>query len=322
MQHVPSRSSLLSGAALIAAMCTPLFGCSDSLSGNLTGSGASALSIRLTDAPGDVQHAVVTISKIYLQGSESDTGSIVLMSTPVTTDLTTLAHTTTSLVQNVSVPAGKYSQLRFVVTGAYIAVDDGHGGSTIYATSSDYAGLPAGSTVSGTLRCPSCAQSGLKVILPGDSISVAGNQSLTVDFNVAESFGHQAGNSGQWIMHPVLKAISVGTVTAATYTTTIQTSDTSVKLPIVGTDTVTFSAFSAVLTPPSGPADTVAFSGTTTAGLYAASFANLLPGTYTVSILAPSAVTAFVTAPTIPQTITIASGANDTTAFHLTSVTP
>jgi hypothetical protein len=275
------------------------------------------MSLQLTDAPGDVTHAVVTISKIYLQGSANDT--VVLMSTPVTVDLTTLAHTTSQLVQNVSVPTGTYAQLRFVVTGAYIAVDDGNGGLNYYVTSSNAPALPSGVTAFGTLQCPSCAQSGIKVILPSTTLAVSGQQTLLVDFNVGESFGHQAGSSGQWILHPVLKATSVAT--SATVTAMIQ-ADVGVNLPIIGTDTVRFSDFRAVLGQSSGVADTVNFSSTTAAGVYAATFPFLVPGTDTVKILAPSGVTAFVTTPGIPQIITVGAGAMDTTAFTLTSITP
>ena len=317
MQSFTSRPSFLSAATLTVVTCLTLMGCSDTLTSN--GRGPSSLSLQLTDAPGDVQHAVVTISEIDLQGSGSNAGHTVLMSTPVTVDLTTLAHATSQLVENVSIPAGTYSQLRFVVTGAYIAVDDGNGGSNIYATSTDYAGLPVGATVTGTLQCPSCAQSGLKVILPNDSIAVSGQQTLLIDFNVGESFGHQAGASGRWIMHPVLKATSVAT--SADIAVTIQ-GGTGVTLPIIGTDTVRFSDFVAVLTPAVGTPDTVNFSSTPVAGLYAANFPYLIPGEYSVALFAPVGVTAFATLPTLPQIINVGSGAMDTTAFTLTGVTP
>jgi len=120
-------------------------------------------------------------------------------------------------------------------------------------------------------------------------------------------------------MHPSLKATSVAT--SATITATIQ-AGTGVSLPIIGTDTVQFSNFAAVLSEPSGVKDTVNFSGTSTAGLYAAAFPFLVPGTYTIDVLAPSNVTAYATTPTLPQTIVLGSGASDTTAMTLTSVTP
>lgn len=177
--------------------------CSDSTSSG----GSGKLSILLTDAPGDVKAAVVTISEIYLQGSS---GRVVLMNTPVTTDLLTLANTTTQLVKDATVPAGRYAQLRFVVTGGYLEVENASGGTSTYASSPDYAGLPNGAPVDGALRMPGEAQSGLKVNLPGDALTLTSDgKILLVDFDVSQSFGHAAGASGEWVMHPVLTATEV-----------------------------------------------------------------------------------------------------------------
>ena len=74
---------------------------------------------------------MVTISEVDLVGSG---GIQVLSQTPTAVDLLTLAASATTLVQGVEIPSGTYSQLRFKITGACIAVDDGNGGSTVYAT--------------------------------------------------------------------------------------------------------------------------------------------------------------------------------------------
>ena len=161
--------------------------CSDS-----TGVDSGKISILLTDAPGDVKSAVVTISQIYLQGS----GRVVLRDDPVTIDLLELADSTAMLVDEATVPAGAYSQLRFVVTDAYIEVENADGTTSIYASSPGYAALPLGSRVAGELQMPSLAQSGLKVNLPGGEIRISGDQRiLLVDFDVAQSFGHVAHSS-------------------------------------------------------------------------------------------------------------------------------
>lgn len=188
----------IAAAAIALAAIAPLTSCSDS-----TAAGNAKLSIMLTDAPGDVKAAVVTIDEIYLQGS----GRVVLMDQPVTTDLLTLADSTTDLVKDAVVPAGSYGQLRFVVSGAYIEVDNGDGTTSIYATSPDYAGLPSDAQVAGTLQTPSFDQSGLKVNLPDGALHLeAEGKTLLVDFDVSESFGHESGDASSWIMHPVLKA--------------------------------------------------------------------------------------------------------------------
>jgi hypothetical protein len=161
-------------------------------------SGTTSFSVRLKDAPGDVQHAVVTISEVDLVGSG---GVQVLSQTPTTVDLLTLAASTMTLVQDAEVPSGTYSQLRFKITGACLAVDDGNGGSTVYATTG-YDATPCGTAAPETLQAPSYAESGLKVTMAGDALQLTGAEKIVlVDFDVAQSFGHEA--SG-WVMHPVV----------------------------------------------------------------------------------------------------------------------
>ena len=161
-------------------------------------SGTTSLSVMLKDAPGDVQHAFVTISEVDLVGSG---GVQVLSQTPTTVDLLTLAASTATLVDGVEVPSGSYEQLRFKITGACIAVDDGNGGSTVYATEG-YDSTPCGGPATDQLTAPSFAPSGLKVTLAGDALELTGaDKILLVDFDVTESFGHEA--SG-WVMHPVI----------------------------------------------------------------------------------------------------------------------
>lgn len=170
--------------------------------------GTGELTLLLTDAPGDVLSAVVTIDQIYLQPSEdSDAQRIILRDEDVITDLLTLADSTASLIEGVEIPEGAYGQLRFVISGAYIAVEGETADDTLYyASTPDYAALPEGVTVDGVLIMPSLAQTGIKVNLPNDAIVIAedGVVVLVVDFDVAQSFGQAAGMSGNWVMTPVL----------------------------------------------------------------------------------------------------------------------
>ena len=170
--------------------------------------GEQKVTIKLTDAPGDnFEKAVVTISRVYLKGHADGAegkGDVELRSSPVTTDLLTLANDATDLVKEASVPTGTYKELRFVITGAYIQVKEDDGTRRIYATSPDYAGLPGGAQVDGALQMPSAAASGLKVKFDQDadvSVTSEGDQQvILVDFDVAQSFGRQAGGSGRWVM--------------------------------------------------------------------------------------------------------------------------
>lgn len=183
---------------LLAALAT---GACD---GGTGGDGAARLSIRLTDAPADLAQAWVRIDRIYLQGE----GRVdVLDARTEWVDLLTLSGgRTAELVNGAAVPAGSYSELRFVVCEAYLVTREGK----TYATSG--ASLPAGVSATGQLHIPSGCSSGVKVKFPGgDRVELEeGATLLTVDFDVSRSFGHQAGSSGRWVMHPVLHATEVG----------------------------------------------------------------------------------------------------------------
>lgn len=193
----------LRSAAFVITIAT-LAGCDSQGPG-----GTTSLSVMLKDAPGDVQHAFVTITEIDLVGSG---GVQVLMQTPVTTDLLTLATDAATLVQDVEVPSGTYHELRFKISGACLAVDDGNGGSTVYATDG-YDSTPCGGPADGTLQAPSYAQSGLKVQMADGALVLTGPEKiLLVDFDVTQSFGHEA--SG-WVMHPVVTGGEVQTAPEA-----------------------------------------------------------------------------------------------------------
>jgi hypothetical protein len=196
------RAYLLGGAAAL------LVACSDGAEPG----GTTALSIKLKDAPGEVQHAVVTIAGINLMGTG---GKVVLSSSPVTTDLLSLASSTADLVTDAEVPSGTYAELRFLITGACLAVDNGSGGSDIYATDG-YDGTPCGGPATGTLQAPSYAQSGLKVKMDESALVLTGPEKiLLVDFDVSQSFGQVAGQSGKWTMHPVVTGAAVSTAAEA-----------------------------------------------------------------------------------------------------------
>lgn len=296
------------GALLLAL--TAVLGCSDS---NGPGSGTGKLTLLLKDAPGDIQAAVVTIAEVNLQGSG---GTTVLRNSPVTTDLLTLAADVQALIEDVTVPAGTYPQLRFVISGAYIQVDNGDGTSSIYASDPNYAGLPAGSTVTGHLQMPSLSTSGLKVTLPGGALTVVGDeeQTLVVDFDVSQSFGHPAGNSGQWVMHPVITATSIGTTGSASIALTL---GTGVTLP-GGT---MLEGFGASLTGSDGTVRTVDFADPLATGTFTATFPFLAPGDYTLAVVLPAGVTTITTDPVLPAGLAVQSGQNSALSFTVTGAT-
>jgi hypothetical protein len=283
------------------------------------GSAPGKMTVLLTDAPGDFVKAVVTISSIYVQPGDGENGRVVLRSTPVTTDLLTLANSTSELVKDATLPAGTYSQLRFVITGGYVEVDNGDGTTSIYASSPDYEGLPADAQVAGSLQMPSYAQSGLKVNLPGGGVSVAGDQKVVlVDFDVSRSFGKAAGNSGQWVMSPVLLATDFATT--STLHVTLSRAD-GVELPSINDTPLTLGDFKAVLSNAGGTTEEITLTDPDADGVYDGDFAYVAPGDWSLDFTPPSDSVSFTTNPAHPIALTIGSGGTTTQAVQLTAAT-
>ena len=285
----------------VIALAAMLGACSDSpTEGNPTGQ--PRVTVRLTDAAGDIKAAVVTISEVNLQGGN---GKVVLSDDVVTTDLIDLANSTSILVDAEPVPAGTYTELRFVITGGYIEVENADGSTSIYASSPTYAGLPSGAVVAGDLQMPSLGQSGLKVSFPATDLEITADQDLLVDFDVSESFGHQAGNSGKWVMHPVIKGAQFST--AATVLVTLKL-NTGVTLPVPPAGAVTLAAFKATLN-----GETVLFTDPDGDGTFEARFRFLLPGTYALALVIPTGI-GVTTNLVLPVTVTRAAGQTSTQA--------
>ena len=168
------------------------------------GYGNGALQLSLTDAPAcGYDNVFVTVEKVRIHASStaSDTESgwhEVVLETPKRVDLLTLTNGTLMPLGQTPLPAGKYTQMRLVL------------GST------PPAGSPAGTLansikptggVETALTTPSGQQSGLKMNI---NITVAPDTvaDFAIDFNACKSFV-KAGNSGQYLMKPVLSVIPI-----------------------------------------------------------------------------------------------------------------
>ena len=306
---------------LVAAAGLALTGaaCADSSTGNAAD---GRITVLLKDAPGDVKAAVVTISQVYMQGSSTsdDPGSrVILRDTPITTDLLTLANSTAELVKDGVVPAGTYGQLRFVITGGYLEIDNGNGTSSIYASSPNYAGLPQGATVTGALQMPSYAQSGLKVNLPGGSVKLDAEQTVVlVDFDVSRSFGKEAGASGRWVMTPVVTATELQFTGSAKVTLT---KDAALTLPTINGTPVTLGQFKATLTKSGGTPTELPLTDANNDGTFEAEFKFVPAGDYSVDFVAPAGITSFTTTPAHPATVTVTSSGSASFAAVLNGVT-
>ncbi|HEX5727787.1 MAG TPA: DUF4382 domain-containing protein [Longimicrobiaceae bacterium] len=280
-----------------------------------TNTESASLTIRLTDAPGDLEEAWVKIERIYLQGTstaDSLSGRQDLLTTPTGyVDLLTLADQTVQLVGGATVPAGTYSQLRFVVCDAWVRTAAGD----VYATQS--AELPAGVTADGQLRIPSGCQSGIKVKLPGGGLRLEeGASIMVVDFDVSQSFGHQAGNSGAWVMHPVLLATEVAVGGGISGRVSVAQ---GVTLPSCGGSPVAVTHFV-----PRATAGDATVSGTVKADS-SYGISPVAPGTYTLGYAAALSFTngdslTFAATPA-PASVTVASGGTATADYSITAAT-
>jgi len=310
---MPRASSRIATLALLALLPTACTDDGSNVAGPEPFAKTPGLTLLLTDAPGDFLSAVVTISEIYLQG---EGGRIVLLDEPLTTDLLDLRNTYATIVQGVEVPPGGYTQLRAVITGAYIEVEDATG-SRIFASSPGYAGLPPGAPVDGQLHMPSWGSSGLKIGMPGGRLDVGEGQTIVlIDFNVQDSFGHEAGRSGRWIMSPRVTATNV---TFGGFALARLQLGGGVTLPDVGGQPVTLGAFTADLTPVAGGATRhLPLTDADADGVFEALFTGLVPGDYLLGFNAPAGLLATFT-PALPRTVSILASQTTTELVTVTS---
>jgi hypothetical protein len=289
-----SRTKL---AILALALVVPLTAC-DSGADPAFGS----VTILLTDAPGELSEAWVTITDIYLQGQagESDpaaTRVYLLQDGEETHELLDLANTVVKLVGGEMVPTGRYGQLRVVMSGGCVVAD-----GVVYASSDSY--VECGDR-HGTLQMPSFAQTGAKVLLHG--LTVTGGQNVVVlDFDVARSFA--AGASGNYVLTPVIHGADLGLTAGVDVTL----SAGEVELP----EGITLANFSATLTPEEGDASTEAFLEID--GVFLAAFRYLMPdaGPFEVVLNMPDEANVGVS-PASPQVVDPASGQTASIAWVL-----
>lgn len=294
-------------AAFIALPFLGLAACDDT-----TGPGSDAtLSVQLTDAPSaSVDSAWVNIDQITLQGSNG--GVDLLDESTGFIELTQLADSATSLVENEAVPQGSYGQLRFHVTSAAVQSDGGE----IYSLNGAADAL--GKTATGELTCPSCTQTGIKVNTPDDFRLETEAKILMLDFDVSQSFGQQAGMSGSWVMHPTITSSTIEA--SGTITGTVTAAD-AVSFPTCNGETRTVEDF--VPQALAAGTDSVVKTGTVGSdGSYAIQY--LSPADYDMShadtvILDPDSV--FFTASPSTETATVESGMESTVDYTIEGVT-
>jgi hypothetical protein len=216
------RTSLSLAVALVLGLLTWTACDSAGTMSDDPGSDAQGqFTLRLTDAPANVDSAVVTVERVELvgedaeddrdedgeedngeddngdddngdddedDGDDEDNGIITLTDSTRQIDLLQLQDGVTTTLADVTVPAGSYSQIRFILgSDNYIVLNDGS---------------------RQTLQVPSGMQTGIKVILPELEVANDGDQiDVTLDFDVDESL-IQTGASGRYLFKPTIKVKS------------------------------------------------------------------------------------------------------------------
>jgi hypothetical protein len=311
---MPRFSTICRSFALLilsALTLTVVSGCDDTALPRPEPNGR--ISIQLKDAPGDIKHAVVTIDEVYMQGGP--VGRVVLSNTPFTVDLTTLKDRPTPLIGDVVVPNARYIQLRFVISGAYVEVENEDGSTSIFASSSDYAGLPPGATVDGDLQISGAAKVGSEVALPNNGILIRGNdRSLLVDFDVERSFSANGLNS--WRLSPVLSASDLETISSAIVTVSL---DPTVTLPIVDGRQLTLADFSAVISTAVGFKQQKQLTDPDGDDTFSAEFRFLNAATYSVTLVGPEGIV-LTTTPLLPAQLVINAQETKTLAIRVLDI--
>ena len=183
----------LTAAGAVASLLTACGGGGDS-------SATGTLRLSLTDAPAcGYDNVFVTVEKVrvHKSGSASDGDggwSEIVLASPQRVDLLTLTNGTLLPLGQTALPAGTYTQMRLVLSP--------NSSSTPLAN----AIKPTGGTET-ALTTPSGAQSGLKMNI---NIDVAADKvaDFAIDFDACKSFV-KAGNSGQYLLKPVLSVLPI-----------------------------------------------------------------------------------------------------------------
>lgn len=231
----PGGAGRTAAVAVLAAAAGLVAACDGAGSSDLSGpdlSSGTSLTVRMTDAPGDLEAAWIRVAEIRLAGGTAleveEPGKLIPLTPEAVTDL----------VRDEPVEPGVYGQLRLVVDGGVAESTDGR-----VWTFGDEVEHPDGLEADGTLRCPSCRQTGVEVNLPGGALRIEDEPVvLMLDFNVSESFGHDAGRSGKFVLRPTITSSVVETSGDIRGTVVVEE---GVSLPVCGGEARSVADFTA-----------------------------------------------------------------------------
>ncbi len=188
--------------AMLAVFTMQACGKSSS-SDNGTTPQTAALSVMVTDAPGDFDHVYITVKKVLLhlkeeaepsQNANEWVGAV--LNPPVTLDLLNLGSGSNlqSLLDNVSLPAGAYKQIRLFLAPTYaVNPPAGHAYYNEIVT--------AGSTTAVPLRIPD-ADDGIQV-LGSFTLTSGSTLRLAIDFDAGDDI-IDFNNGQEYILKPRL----------------------------------------------------------------------------------------------------------------------
>ncbi|MES2239618.1 MAG: DUF4382 domain-containing protein, partial [Bacteroidota bacterium] len=174
--------------SLIAFMCFSLVGCNSNDDSTQT----SRVAVHMTDAPGDYDAVYVDVQDVLIKNStdDSDGGWVSIGNiTPGIYNLLDLTGGVNVMLADNEVPSGYLGQIRLLLGDENTVVKDG---------------------VTYPLHTPSAQQSGLKLKI--NQTLVGGvTYDFLLDFDVAHSVVVQAGSSGNFNLHPVIRVSTMAT---------------------------------------------------------------------------------------------------------------
>jgi hypothetical protein len=178
-------------------------------SASASGAASGTLTIQVTDAPfahGIVDRAEIEVSRFEIHEDATATSGFTtifdasLTGRPLAIDLTHLRNGTTLGLLTVTLPAGTYRQLRYVVSDARLALTNGN----VYS-------MPNGS-----IELPSATPSGFSVFIdPPVQVRDGQGMTLLLDFDLSRTYlpipAGDALAASRYMLRPVVRAAIVST---------------------------------------------------------------------------------------------------------------
>ncbi|WP_035655083.1 DUF4382 domain-containing protein [Flavobacterium saliperosum] len=174
---------------IIAPLSGLLISCNDE---DDTTQGTSKVTVRMTDAPGDYDEVNVEVLDVMIKNNSdtSDNGWVSIGNiSPGIYNLLDLTGGITVLLADNEVPSGLLGQIRLVLGDENTVVKDG---------------------VTYPLNTPSAQQSGLKLQI-NQTLQAGATYNFLLDFDVEHSVVVEAGGSGNYNLHPVIRVTTEAT---------------------------------------------------------------------------------------------------------------